>query len=435
MTSLDAYIDGTLAGTFSHGERHIQFSYSDTYLAQPHAIPLSASIPLTDRPLEHAHVDNYLWNLLPENPRYLDALARQFRIANLYDPLEILQAIGEDTPGALSFYPHGHTPATGGELIPLTDTDIARDITWLRSAAPATRTRLSLAGYQPKTAYTKIGDTFYRPVGTLASTHIVKPEMPQDTHLQEIEHILALTARGCHINAPRTSIRTFDDMSAFITERYDREILPDGRVKRLHQEDLMQVIGLPPSRKYQRHNGPGLVRLVSEVKRLCPQDEKAVWQLAAFNVAVGNADAHGKNYSFLIDEHGHHLAPAYDLISLAPYPQYEQSLAMKIGRQDHYRSVTMRDWEYAATRAHSDPTAVSTWVEEILDVLPVAFEEACSQYGHDFLQLDALRCQILPRRKTRSARHDSGGSVHVRGYTRKNGTTVGEHWRSQPARS
>lgn len=422
MTPLDAYIDGTLAGTFRHGERHIQFRYADTYLAQPHAIPLSASIPLTDRPLEHARVENYLWNLLPENPRYLDALARQFRIASLYDPLEILRAIGEDTPGALSFYPHGHTPATGGELIPLTDTGIARDITWLRSAAPATRTRLSLAGYQPKTAYTKIGDTFYRPTGTLASTHIVKPEMPQDTHLQEIEHILALTARGCHINAPRTSIRTFNDVTAFITERYDREILPDGRVKRLHQEDLLQAVGLHPSRKYQRDNGPGLATLIHTVKQLCPSDEKATWQLAAFNVAVGNADAHAKNYSFLITPDGHRLAPAYDLISLAPYPQYTQTLAMKIGRQDHYQSVTMRDWEYAATRAHSDPKLVTSWVEEILDTLPAALTRTLNNLETDSPEIHTVR-------------HLVTGTVHVRQYTRKNGTTVGEHWRTPPTRS
>jgi hypothetical protein len=47
--------------------------------------------------------------------------------------------------------------------------------------------------------------------------------------------------------------------------RYDRR-LERRRWRRIHQEDLCQAFGLPPSRKYESEGGPG-VRQIAELIR------------------------------------------------------------------------------------------------------------------------------------------------------------------------
>ena len=54
---------------------------------------------------------------------------------------------------------------------------------------------------------------------------------------------------------------------------------------------------------------------------------------AIFNLIVGNADAHGKNFSLLHQASGVSLAPFYDLLSTVAYPDLSPSLAMKIARR------------------------------------------------------------------------------------------------------
>ena len=66
---------------------------------------------------------------------------------------------------------------------------------------------------------------------------------------------------------------------------------------------------------------------------------------AIFNLIVGNADAHGKNFSILYDEGGPRLAPLYDLLATVAYPVLSPRLAMKIGRRSTLAEMDARGWE------------------------------------------------------------------------------------------
>jgi serine/threonine-protein kinase HipA len=66
--------------------------------------------------------------------------------------------------------------------------------------------------------------------------------------------------------------------------------------------------------------------------------------LIIFNYLIGNADAYAKNYSFLYQEGKSRLAPAYDLLSTAVYPQLSQKMAMKIGGKYQPEEVMLRHW-------------------------------------------------------------------------------------------
>jgi serine/threonine-protein kinase HipA len=88
--------------------------------------------------------------------------------------------------------------------------------------------------------------------------------------------------------------------------RYDRR-LERRRWRRIHQEDLCQAFGLPPSRKYESEGGPG-VRQIAELIRnqsIDPQrDVESFAEALAFNWLIAGTDAHAKNYSLLLGPKG-----------------------------------------------------------------------------------------------------------------------------------
>jgi serine/threonine-protein kinase HipA len=63
-----------------------------------------------------------------------------------------------------------------------------------------------------------------------------------------------------------------------------------------------------------------------------------------FNVIAGNADAHGKNFSILYDAEGSRLAPLYDLLATATYPELSPKLAMRIGKRATLAELDLKGW-------------------------------------------------------------------------------------------
>ena len=63
-----------------------------------------------------------------------------------------------------------------------------------------------------------------------------------------------------------------------------------------------------------------------------------------FNAIIGNADAHGKNYSMLYDGKSRRLAPGYDLVSTVFWPALASAPAMKIGGSDSINSILSGHW-------------------------------------------------------------------------------------------
>jgi serine/threonine-protein kinase HipA len=67
-----------------------------------------------------------------------------------------------------------------------------------------------------------------------------------------------------------------------------------------------------------------------------------------FNMLIGNADAHGKNYSLLYHGGGRRLAPYYDLVCTVAWPELSKTPAMKIGRSESIESITPVHWKKMA---------------------------------------------------------------------------------------
>jgi len=131
-----------------------------------------------------------------------------------------------------------------------------------------------------------------------------------------------------------------------LVERYDRR-WQGNDVIRLHQEDFCQALSIQPENKYEREGGPGISTCLDEIQKHSVEplpDRIAFLNIVIFNYLIGNADAHGKNFSLLYEEGKPSLAPAYDLLSTAVYPELATKMAMKIGGKYDPGEVDLRHW-------------------------------------------------------------------------------------------
>ena len=119
--------------------------------------------------------------------------------------------------------------------------------------------------------------------------------------------------------------------------RYDR-IDREGTIARIHQEDLCQALGVPPSRKYQNEGGPGAEDIARLLRNVMPPRiaDAAVVRFAEaliWNWIVGGTDGHAKNYSLLLAGNQVPVRSSLRIASALPYGIHEKKLrmAMKIG--------------------------------------------------------------------------------------------------------
>ncbi len=154
-------------------------------------------------------------------------------------------------------------------------------------------------------------------------------------------------ARMVGIEAPHVEIRWLGDAPYFLIERYDRVRDIDGVTKRLHQEDFCQALGIVPEIKYEREGGPNVAQcldLLQQCSVTPAADRLRFLQRLIFSYIVGNADAHGKNYGLLYKSNIPTLAPAYDILCTAVYPELSTKMAMKIGKRYEPNEVFLRHW-------------------------------------------------------------------------------------------
>jgi hypothetical protein len=86
---------------------------------------------------------------------------------------------------------------------------------------------------------------------------------------------------------------------------------------------------------------------------------------ARWPVVVGNADAHGKNFSILYGSDGPRLAPLYDLLATVAYPELSPQLAMRIGKRATLGEMDPRGWSAFAADAGVGLPLIRRRVSEI----------------------------------------------------------------------
>ncbi|MCW1840918.1 type II toxin-antitoxin system HipA family toxin [Prosthecomicrobium hirschii] len=343
------HFESRVVGTLDAGP---VFTYEPGWLSLRGAFPVSTRMPLAAVTYGPETVAPFIANLLPES----DPLVSIGRVLGTapQDAVGLLDRIGRDTAGALSFGLPGST-AIEYRAVP-TVAALERIIEELPAKpflAGEDGVSISLAGAQSKMGvFVDDGGAISIPIRGSPSNVILKPDIPRLHGSVENEAFCLVLAGLCGLAAPRVRIGRAGRRRTLLVDRYDR-IRQGDAWRRLHQEDVCQALGLPPALKYERNGtgirGPGLADLFAVVRRTCDaRSLLALIDLVIFNVLVGNTDAHAKNYSILIGPAGNRLAPAYDLMASAIWPSITRNMAMAVAGKTRGEHLCARHWRRQA---------------------------------------------------------------------------------------
>ena len=358
MNNVIVYLNTERVGTLEQDDSGLmQFSYNQTWLEKPGAMSLSRSLPLQSGAFPGKKARPFFAGILPEE-RPREKIAEILGISDTND-FAMLERIGGECAGAVSLLPEGVAPTDpkNARHHELTEPELQQLVAELPNRplmVGRDGLRLSLAGAQDKLPVIVHNNRICLPLGGTPSTHILKPEPDRFPGLAANEIFCMTLAQAVGLNTANTEYRPIGKKSCILVQRYDRATDEDGITTRLHQEDFCQALGFPPERKYQAEGGPTLndcISLLRDWSTVPVLDIPSFINSLIFNVLIGNADAHGKNYSFLYSGGQRRLSPYYDLVSTLAWPDLSRNLAMKIGGCESVNAFTIGDWEKMAEKA------------------------------------------------------------------------------------
>jgi serine/threonine-protein kinase HipA len=397
--SLSVWWDGVVVGTLQvnrHGQ--MRFSYGSAWLTDASRPPISLSLPKQERPFKQSQCRPFFAGLLPEAAQR-DVIAGALGISKRND-FAFLEALGGDVAGALSLWPEGEVPPdpeptgtprplSGDELVELLDTLPKRPLLAGRDGL-----RLSLAGAQTKLPVVLVDDRVAVPAPGQPTTHILKPAMSRFPHTTENEALVMTLAAEVGLPVAPVAAHAVGGRPYLLVTRYDRRFDASGRAHRLHQEDFCQALGISPERKYAAEGGPTFKTGFDLLRRATTVPAVAVLAFldaAVFNVIVGNADAHGKNFSLLYQAAGVGLAPFYDLLSTVAYPDLSPNLAMKMAKRATLEEIGPMTWPAFADDVGLPVSFVRRRVRELSDAVGREVTSLANSPALDVLDAFALK--------------------------------------------
>jgi serine/threonine-protein kinase HipA len=404
---LAVWLHSDLVGYLSEEKGQLGFVYLPKWLAREDALPLSISLPLQEEAFSDAQCRGFFSGLLPEGG-LRQLIAQRFKISAQND-FALLNAIGGECAGAVSFFSVGHPPG------PI---DAAR-VDWLNAdrlrvlldelprkpmLAGEEGLRLSLAGAQDKLPIVFDGARIGLPKGDQPSTHILKPAIRYVQSSVLNEAFCLRLARELEIPSAESEIFLVDDQPVLLVHRYDRSLEPDGSLRRLHQEDFCQALAVPPALKYQSHSGPSITdcfHLLRDQTRPSALNVLRLLDAVIFNALIGNHDAHAKNFSLLYQRGVPKLAPLYDLLSTAVYADLTSKMAMKIGSKYRFEDVQARHWDQFAQEAGLSVAQTRKRIVQLAEAMPMTAKTLREQ--PEFFN-DAVVSQIVDLIEKRSVR-------------------------------
>jgi serine/threonine-protein kinase HipA len=363
MKPLIVHLHGKRVGVLEDDSRQMIFRYDDAWLANAGACSLSRQLPLQPEAFEGQRVSGFFGGLLPEADAR-DQIARNLGISANND-FAMLERIGGECAGAISLWPDesASEPRSNIGVRWLNAGEAAEVMTLLPQRpllAGEEGLRLSLAGAQVKLPVvigansdgsTRLG----LPLGDTPSTHIIKPEPARFPGLCENEAWCMALARRIGLDAAEVWEEKIGNLPCLIVARYDRVPGPPGTTaRRLHQEDFCQALGHPSSRKYQQEGGPSLrecFQLIREWSTIPVLDIRQMLDAVIFAAVTGNADAHGKNHSFLYAGNTRRMAPLYDQVCTMAWPELSTALSMKIGAASRMEEVSPEHFKQLCSHA------------------------------------------------------------------------------------
>ena len=365
--NLYVFLSSDFVGVLSrHPNGAIGFAYSENWINTGFSISLS--LPLLKKVFVGEEASFYFDNLLPDNKTILLAITQKFRTKS-EKQFDILQAIGRDCIGALSFYDEPMDKIDFLDKLkirPLSNSDVERKIKNLAFDSPLGMDshdfRISLAGAQEKMALLLWKDGWYEPKGQTPTSHIIKKKMGRVlegidcSQSVDNEHIsLMIAKQAFSMNTCESFISTFNSQRVLCVERFDR-VWKDNFLYRIPQEDMCQALGISPIQKYERDGGPSIqiIMQLLENSNNVEQDRVNLFKIAMINDLLFNTDGHAKNISLYRVRRGYALTPFYDILSAHFIFEQDPKLyanlrsSWSVNKKFKYNEISLSDWNQEA---------------------------------------------------------------------------------------
>jgi serine/threonine-protein kinase HipA len=344
---------------FLEGERS-EFLLLESYRELPDRPVLGQFFEddLTRRYRSHMRLTPFLSNLLPEGS-LRDLLAGK---AGVHPEREffLIQELEEDLPGAVRLRPAGDPI----EPEPLGEEPEVPEM------APGLR--FSLAGVQLKFSMIRSGRGLTLSMRGEGGDWIAKLPDGRFPGVPENEFTVMSWAQAVGIDVPEMALFDLAQLHdlppevqglpgrAFAVRRFDRAA---GR--RIHIEDFAQVFGAYAHDKYKGANYENIGRLLYDLDGERALDEFV--RRLVFNVLIGNADAHLKNWSLVYpDGQRALLSPAYDLVAVVAFLR-NQTLALNLAGSKRFEDVSCESFRKFARKLRVDERTILPVVRETRD--------------------------------------------------------------------
>ncbi len=327
---------------------HTAFTFTEEYLndeSRP-VLGLRFEEDLRGRYSAALRLPRWFSNLLPEGP--LREWIAADRDVALDREMELLAQVGHDLPGAVQVLPM----EVAAEALEWPAERLDRSI-GASSEATASPWRFSLAGVALKFSMLAAGDRLTAPALGEHGDWLVKFPDQRFGEVPLNEFVMMSLAAEVGLDVPEVRLVHRDELQglpsrmwlnseewAYAVRRFDRR--GEGDRTAIHIEDFAQVRDKYPDSKYE-----GTFETVAALAYR-GRDLRALQEMArrlAFNVLIGNGDAHLKNWSLIyLDERRPTLSPAYDLVSTVVYGRqggHLDDLGLKLGGSKRFDSVRL----------------------------------------------------------------------------------------------
>lgn len=353
VSVLEVLLYGEKVATLTNvgGDRTL-FAFTDDYVADDNRPLLGLGFKdslgglMTDFNPTQTRLIPWFSNLLPEGHlrKYLAERADVKSEREFY----MLWVLGQDLPGAIVV-----RPVDGEELPPAAHERLGR-----KPEDRSNLMRFSLAGVQLKfSAIEDAREGMSIPVRGVGGDWIVKLPSRQFELLPENEFSMMSLARDVGIDVPRIELIDVNGIEelpegvdkiggqAFAIERFDR--LSDGET--VHIEDFAQIFGVYPRDKYEKASMRNIATVIGAEGQ--DADIEEFIRRLVFNVLIGNADMHVKNWSFIYpDRRNAAIAPAYDFVSTIHYLP-DEYFALKFSKTKRFDEFTRDELAHIAGKA------------------------------------------------------------------------------------
>lgn len=394
----------------------ISLVYEPGWEQRASAFPISLTMPLRSGTYGADRVMPWLANLLPET--HLSEIGQRLKIAP-QDIVGLLKRLGRDTAGGFSI----GEPRRDGNNFRIVENEavLERILDELPERPFLIGERgvsMSLAGVQDKLPVFIDGDgRIAIPLDGTPSTHILKPDIKRLAGSVTNEAFCMTLARLCGLDVADVTMARAGKRDYLQVRRYDRIADDQGIVRRIHQEDFCQLLGLFPAEKYEqtglgRRGGASLAQMFEVLATyVSPAERLKLLDAVIFNILICNSDSHAKNYSVLIGASGTaKLAPLYDLMCAAPYRQIDQSLPQQVAGKRNANELHGNDWRQLASAIGLSPASVIRRVQELCEKVLSSLDETLESVGRlpayhkdigsDLLFLIRKRCKRIARQTT-----------------------------------